>query len=109
MVGVKNWHYHIGIFLSAKRRKGFLNRFGGSCWKCSVSAWTNRVERIGFSSTISSCTCCTRSNGADDEKSVLEIGRKPMDKSCRVYGNFHVGNHNMIAGRRSYIAVQNGA
>lgn len=31
--------------------------------------------------------------------------RKPMDKSCQVYGNFHVGNHNMIAGRRAYIAV----
>ena len=33
--------------------------------------------------------------------------RKPMDKSCQVYGNFHVGNHNMIAGRRAYIAVRN--
>ena len=33
-------------------------------------------------------------------------GHKPMDKSCRVYGNFHIGNHNMIAGRRAYIAVQ---
>ena len=32
-------------------------------------------------------------------------GRKPMDKSCQVYGNFHIGNHNMIAGRRAYIAV----
>lgn len=29
-----------------------------------------------------------------------------MDKTCQVYGNFHVGNYNMIAGRRTYIAVQ---
>lgn len=76
-------------------------------WKCSVSARTNHVERIGFSSTVSSCTKCTRSNGADDKKSALEIGRKTMDKSCQVYGNFHVGNHNMIAGRRAYIAIHN--
>ena len=34
--------------------------------------------------------------------------RKSMDKSCRVYGNFYTGNHGMIAGRRAYIAVQNG-
>lgn len=30
-----------------------------------------------------------------------------MDKSCQVYGNFHTGNHGMIAGRWAYIAVQN--
>ena len=29
-----------------------------------------------------------------------------MDKSCQLYGNFHIGNHNMIAGRRAYIAVK---
>ena len=34
-----------------------------------------------------------------------KIGRKSMDKSCRLYGNFHAGNHVMIAGRRAYIAV----
>ena len=31
--------------------------------------------------------------------------RKSMDKSCRVYGNFHTGNHGTIAGRWAYIAV----
>lgn len=31
---------------------------------------------------------------------------KSMDKSCQVYGNFHAGNPVMIAGRRTYIAVQ---
>lgn len=30
---------------------------------------------------------------------------KPMDKSCRVYGNSHIGNHDMIAGRWAYIAI----
>lgn len=34
-------------------------------------------------------------------------GRKTMDKSCQVYGNFHTGNHGMTAGRRAYIAVRN--
>ena len=29
-----------------------------------------------------------------------------MDKSCQLYGNFHIGNHNIIAGRRAYIAVK---
>lgn len=33
--------------------------------------------------------------------------RKPMDKSCQVYGNFHTGKHDMIAGRWAYIAVRN--
>lgn len=33
--------------------------------------------------------------------------RKPMDKPCRVCGNFHAGNPVMIAGRRAYIAVEN--
>ena len=50
--------------------------------------------------------CVQGAIGADDKKSVLEIGRKSMDKSCQLYGNFHVETHNMIAGRRAYIAVQ---
>lgn len=49
----------------------------------------------------------TDNSEVKSHKFPAQLGRKPMDKSCRVYGNFHIENHNMIAGRRAYIAVQN--
>lgn len=43
---------------------------------------------------------------ADVIRKDLKINRrKPVDKSCQAYGNFHNDNHIMIAGRRAYIAV----
>ena len=54
--------------LSAKCRKGFLNRFGGSFKKRTYAA-----KKIGIDS-------------------------KPMDKSCRVYGNFHSDNRAVKCG-----------
>lgn len=45
-------------------------------------------------------------NYADVIRKDLKIyGRKSVDKPCQVYGNFHAGNHGMIAGRWAYIVV----
>ena len=49
----------------------------------------------------------TDNSEVKSHKFPAQLGHKTMDKSCQVYGNFHVGNHNMIAGRRAYIAVRN--
>ena len=51
----------------------------------------------------------TDNSEVESHKLPAQLGHKTMDKSCQVYGNFHAGNTVVIAGRRAYIAVQNGA
>lgn len=65
-----------------------------------LNKWTGEAKVLPDFSYLSSA------EKASWIASAVHDGRKPMDKSCQVYGNFHIGNHNMIAGRRAYIAVQ---
>lgn len=47
----------------------------------------------------------TDNSEVKSRKFPAQLGHKTMDKSCQVYGNFYIGNHNMIVGRWAYIAV----
>ena len=91
----KNWNYHISIYLSAKCRTEI--RFSHiDYW----FAYLPSVEKAPW--IVSAVHAKTHLCGKENRNE-----RKSMNKSCQSYGNFHDGNHVMIAGRWTYIAVQN--
>ena len=56
------------------------------------------LRELGLAQQSAHVPCVQGAIGTDDKKSTLETGRKPMDKSCRVYGNFHSDNRTVKRG-----------